>query len=120
MTSKERELITDLKKCNFNEINEYFKRKSEERKSMTKEQKAVGQWLIIPTVLRIIFQQEIKAQNEEILKEYGFCVIDHHRQKIGNFRIEPPGLFRGRGDHPKRGMLKKRVVPEDVIINCSK
>ena len=30
------------------------------------------------------------------------------------------GLFRGRGDHPKMGMVKRRVVPEDVIINCSK
>ena len=30
------------------------------------------------------------------------------------------GLFRGRGDHPKMGMVKRRVMPEDVIINCSK
>ena len=47
-------------------------------------------------------------------------MIDGHKEKIGNFRIEPPGLFRGRGEHPKQGMLKKRVNPEDVIINCSK
>lgn len=40
-------------------------------------------------------------------------------KKIGNFKIEPPGLFRGRGDHPKQGCLKRRVMPEDVIINCS-
>ena len=64
--------------------------------------------------------QAIKKENEEIVKIYGFCTIDHHTEKIGNFRIEPPGLFRGRGDHPKQGMLKKRVNPEDVIINCSK
>lgn len=30
------------------------------------------------------------------------------------------GLFRGRGDHPKMGAVKRRVVPGDVIINCSK
>ncbi|KAJ8376068.1 hypothetical protein SKAU_G00066480 [Synaphobranchus kaupii] len=41
-------------------------------------------------------------------------------EKKGNFRIEPPGLFRGRGEHPKQGMLKRRIQPEDVIINCSK
>ena len=28
------------------------------------------------------------------------------RQKIGNFKTEPPGLFRGRGDHPKQGRIK--------------
>ena len=34
--------------------------------------------------------------------------------------MEPPGLFRGRGNHPKQGMLKKRTMPEDIIVNCSK
>ena len=34
--------------------------------------------------------------------EYGIAVIDGHEEKIGNFRIEPPGLFRGRGEHPKQ------------------
>ena len=62
----------------------------------------------------------IKKENEKIQSEYGFCMFDGHKQKIGNFKIEPPGLFRGRGDHPKQGMLKKRIQPEDVIINCSK
>ena len=46
--------------------------------------------------------------------------MDGHKEKIGNFRIEPPGLFRGRGEHPKQGMIKRRTMPEDVIINCSK
>jgi DNA topoisomerase I len=64
--------------------------------------------------------QALKKENELIQKEYGFCIIDGHKQKIGNFKIEPPGLFRGRGEHPKQGMLKQRVMPEDVIINCSK
>ncbi len=41
MTEKERSTIVDLKKCDFSEINVYFKQKSEERKAMTKEQKQV-------------------------------------------------------------------------------
>ena len=61
-----------------------------------------------------------KEKNDAIVEEYGFCMIDGHREKIGNFRIEPPGLFRGRGEHPKQGMIKRRTMPEDVIINCSK
>ena len=44
----------------------------------------------------------LQERNEEIQKEYGFCTIDGHTEKIGNFRIEPPGLFRGRGEHPKQ------------------
>ncbi|KAL5021568.1 hypothetical protein ScPMuIL_000723 [Solemya velum] len=103
MTPKEKEILKDLKKCKFNEINDYFKQQSEERKNRTKEQKL-----------------KLKTQNEEMMKEYGFCIMDGHKEKIGNFKIEPPGLFRGRGDHPKQGMLKTRTMPEDVIINCSK
>ncbi|XP_064640344.1 DNA topoisomerase I, mitochondrial-like [Lineus longissimus] len=103
MKEDEKKIITDLKKCNFREIDAHFKQKSEERKAMSKEEK-----------------KAIKEENERLLEEYGFCSFDGHREKIGNFRIEPPGLFRGRGDHPKQGMLKRRTVPEDVIINCSK
>uniref|UniRef100_A0A4W6EWC7 DNA topoisomerase I n=1 Tax=Lates calcarifer TaxID=8187 RepID=A0A4W6EWC7_LATCA len=103
MTAEEKAKITDLKKCNFSEMNEFFKAQSEARKAMTKEEK-----------------QKIKEDNERILQEYGFCIMDNHRERIANFRIEPPGLFRGRGDHPKMGMLKRRIRPEDIIINCSK
>ncbi|XP_039609678.1 DNA topoisomerase I, mitochondrial-like isoform X2 [Polypterus senegalus] len=66
------------------------------------------------------WRKELKAEQEKVQKEFGYCVLDGHKEKIGNFKIEPPGLFRGRGDHPKMGMLKRRIVPEDVIINCSK
>ncbi|KAE8748186.1 hypothetical protein FOCC_FOCC005024 [Frankliniella occidentalis] len=103
MTDHERSIITDLKKCNFKPMNKYFNEQSEIRKAMSKEEK-----------------KKIKEKNDEIQKEMGFCTIDGHQEKIGNFRIEPPGLFRGRGEHPKMGMLKRRVNPEDVIINCSK
>ncbi|XP_022193631.2 DNA topoisomerase I, mitochondrial isoform X2 [Nilaparvata lugens] len=103
MTAHEREVITDLSACDFKKMHAYFVQKSEERKAMSKEEK-----------------KAIKEQNEELVKKYGFCLIDGHKEKIGNFRIEPPGLFRGRGEHPKMGKLKRRVVSEDIIINCSK
>ncbi|CAH2231749.1 jg7162 [Pararge aegeria aegeria] len=103
MTHDEAKVIKDLAKCDFKEMQQYFLSVSEKNKNRSKEEKAA-----------------LKAKNEEIQKEYGFCTIDGHKEKIGNFRIEPPGLFRGRGEHPKMGMLKKRVMPEDVLINCSK
>ncbi|KAL9974220.1 hypothetical protein ACROYT_G011235 [Oculina patagonica] len=103
MTSEERKVIKDLKKCDFKEMHAHFTKKAEERKNWTKEQKL-----------------ELKKQNEEILNEYGYCLMDGHKQRVGNFKIEPPGLFRGRGDHPKQGKFKKRTMPEDVIINIGK
>lgn len=103
MTQGERELIVDLKKCDFRDMHAFFMQQSEDRKNRSKEEKLA-----------------LKKKNEEIQLEYGYCIMDGHKEKIGNFRIEPPGLFRGRGDHPKQGMLKRRTMPEDVIINCSK
>lgn len=46
MTKQEKETIVDLKKCNFTELAEYFKVKTEERKSMSKEQKLVSGLLL--------------------------------------------------------------------------
>ncbi|KAI6230173.1 DNA topoisomerase I [Aphelenchoides fujianensis] len=103
MNREEKERIADLTKCDFREMRDYFAEETEKRKAMSKEEKA-----------------KIKEAKEAEAKIYGFAMIDGHKQKIGNFRIEPPGLFRGRGDHPKMGKLKKRIQPEDVIINCSK
>lgn len=103
MSPEEKKIIKDISKCNFKEIDAYFKMKREERKAMTKEEKL-----------------KIKEENAAITEQYGFCVMDGHRQKLGNFKIEPPGLFRGRGEHPKQGKHKKRVLAKDVIINIGK
>ncbi|XP_004529463.1 DNA topoisomerase 1 isoform X1 [Ceratitis capitata] len=103
MTSKEREIIKDFKKCNFEEMFNYFTAESEKRKNASKEEKLAK-----------------KLENEALIKEYGTCIIDGHKEKIGNFRLEPPGLFRGRGEHPKMGMIKRRIQAGDVSINCGK
>ncbi|XP_039512301.1 DNA topoisomerase I, mitochondrial isoform X4 [Pimephales promelas] len=102
MTSEERERIETLSKCDFSHMHKYFMEKAEERRNKTKEEKLV-----------------LKEEANRLVEEYGFCLLDGHREKIGNFKLEPPGLFRGRGEHPKMGKLKKRIQPEHVAINCS-
>jgi len=41
-------------------------------------------------------------------------------EKMGNYNMEPPGLFRGRGEHPLTGKLKKRCFSESVAINIGR
>lgn len=53
------------------------------------------------------------------MEKYGWALVDNHKEKVGNFRMEMPGLFRGRGQHPKAGMVKARTMPEDVTLNLS-
>ena len=65
-------------------------------------------------------KQKLKEENQKIADKFGNCIMDGHKQKVGNYRVEPPGLFRGRGDHPKQGKLKTRLQPEDITINIGK
>lgn len=51
---------------------------------------------------------------------YTTCIWDGRKEQVGNFRVEPPGLFRGRGEHPKTGRIKLRVLPEQITINIGK
>ncbi|GIY35241.1 DNA topoisomerase 1 [Caerostris darwini] len=103
MTSREKEIIEDFNECDFTDFEEYYKQKARERKTMTREKKL-----------------EMKRENEKLTKKYGYCILDDHKQEVVNFKIEPPALFKGRGNHPKMGMLKKRVEAEDVVINIGR
>jgi len=65
-------------------------------------------------------KENIKKEQDLLSEPYKYCIIDGTQQQVGNFKIEPPGIFIGRGSHPKLGSIKKRIYPEDVIINLSK
>ncbi|KAL8160375.1 hypothetical protein V2J09_001912 [Rumex salicifolius] len=96
-------VIKDLKKCDFTPIQQWHLREKEKKKQMTTEEK--------------------KAIKEEKMKQeekYMWAIVDGVKEKVGNFRVEPPGLFRGRGEHPKMGKLKKRILPSDITLNIGK
>ncbi|CAG8479833.1 7741_t:CDS:10 [Acaulospora morrowiae] len=101
--SPENPKIEDFNKCDFMPIFDHFEREKELKKNKTKEEKA-----------------RLKEEKLKLEEKYGYCILDGRREKVGNFRIEPPGLFRGRGAHPKCGKLKQRVLPEQVTINIGK
>ncbi|KAG4107610.1 hypothetical protein H8356DRAFT_1268700 [Neocallimastix lanati (nom. inval.)] len=92
--------------CDFTPLTEYFAELKEKKKAMTKEEKEV-----------------IKKEKKEIEDKYGWALLDGRKEKVGNFRIEPPGLFRGRGEHPKTGTLKKLLAynraNRQVAILCN-
>ena len=99
----EKVAIKEFAKCDFKPIFEYYDAEREAKKSLPKEEK-----------------KKIKADKDEVEAPFIYCTWDGKKQKVGNFRVEPPGLFRGRGDHPKTGMVKSRVKPEQITINIGK
>lgn len=102
MNENERKVITELTKCNFKHMHAFFKDQSQKNRNRTTEEKLA-----------------LKKENEALLAQYGYAIVDKQREKIEKFKIEPPGLFRGRGERSNIGKLKRRIMPEDVIINCS-
>lgn len=62
----------------------------------------------------------LKEEREAAEADYKFVRVDGKQEQVGNFRVEPPGLFRGRGEHPKMGKIKKRIYPRDITINIGK
>ena len=87
--------ITSLDQCDFTEYNQILVQRKEEKKEKEKEGK-------------------------EDDTKYKEAIVDGKPQPVGNFRIEPPGIFLGRGDNPKIGKIKGRIYPEDITINIDR
>lgn len=92
--------IIDLSKCDFSLILKYLLEHKEAKKNLSKEEK-----------------QKEKDKKDKFEEKFKVAYVDGKEQATGNFRIEPPGIFLGRGCHPKAGKIKKRVYPEDITLN---
>lgn len=55
--------------------------------------------------------------SEKMRLAHSVCEIDEKRVSITHWKMETSGVFLGRGEHPLRGKFRRRVIPEDVILN---
>ena len=91
--------IESLDLCDFRLMKEHLNNIKDEKQKQKKE------------------QTDKKQDEDEIYKK---VIIDEKIETISNYKMEPPGLFIGRGKNPHMGKLKKRIYPEDVILNIGK
>lgn len=84
----------------FSAIKDHLDSEREKRNARSKEEK-----------------QAETEKNKEIANFYNYCLFDKGVEKTANNLVEPPGIFRGRGEHPSIGLLKQRIMPEMVTIN---
>lgn len=94
--------IKEFDKCDWSEIRTYLELQKSLKKAATIEEK-----------------DRVKSIKDKNSVAKGFCIIDGHLEKMGNFNMEPPSLFRGRGDHPLTGTVKARTYSEQVMLNMS-
>jgi DNA topoisomerase I len=95
-------VIRDFSKCDFSLIRQHLDLQKTLRKAATEEEKL-----------------KKKLEKEALQLKYGYALIDGRMEKMGNYNMEPPSLFRGRGEHPRTGSLKRRCFPESVSLNLS-
>lgn len=100
--TKEKNPIKSYKECDFSVIRAHLLAEKEIKQGRSKEEKNLE-----------------KALNVKITEAFGWANIDNRKERVGNFKLEPPGLFLGRGEHPKTGMLKSRIRPSDVTLNIA-
>jgi DNA topoisomerase-1 len=69
-------------------------------------------------------QKELKKTQEKPTidpdEKYKTAIVDGKTQTISIYKVEPPGIFIGRGKNPHLGKVKKRIYPEDITINIGK
>eukprot|EP00192_Tetraselmis_astigmatica_P007703 CAMPEP_0117652114 /NCGR_PEP_ID=MMETSP0804-20121206/2455_1 /TAXON_ID=1074897 /ORGANISM="Tetraselmis astigmatica, Strain CCMP880" /LENGTH=709 /DNA_ID=CAMNT_0005458141 /DNA_START=460 /DNA_END=2586 /DNA_ORIENTATION=- len=102
--SGKHKVLQELDKCDFKPIFDYAMSKKEAEKAAK-------------AALTADEKKKIKADKEAVEAPFKTALVDGKQEQVGNFRVEPPGLFRGRGEHPKMGKLKIRVYPRDITIN---
>lgn len=95
--------IEDLDNCDFSLIYKHILTEKEKKSNLSKEEKEL-----------------IKQKRDKLEEIYKYAIVDGKKQQVGNYRIEPPGIFIGRGCHPKLGKIKKRILPNDIILNIGK
>jgi len=90
----------------FTEITSYVEREKLIKANMSKEEKKRQ-------------AQERKAVREANKEKYGYAIADGVKTELGNYMVEPPSIFMGRGKHPLRGRWKPSVNESDIVLNLS-
>lgn len=92
-------VIESLDKCDFTLMKNYLFEEKEKQKELKKT------------------QEKSSVDPDE---RYKIAVVDGKSQVVSVYKVEPPGIFIGRGKNPYLGKVKKRVYPEDITINIGK
>ena len=108
--------INNLEECDFTKYKEILlKNKETENNIIISNENNNNKYLNDTEISRVNYN--INQKDEE---KYKIALVDGNAQPVGNYRMEPPSIFIGRGDNPNIGKIKPRIYPEDVTLNLSK
>ncbi|MFH0848389.1 MAG: DNA topoisomerase I [archaeon] len=97
---------SQIENLNFSQIQEWVQTEKEHRERLSKEEKKT-------------IAAERKMIREANKAKYGYALVNGDKVELGNYMVEPPSIFMGRGKHPLRGRWKGKVSSQDVVLNLS-
>lgn len=95
-----------IEELDFSEIQRWVEADKVRKEQVSKEEKKA----------QAAERKKIREANKE---KYGFATVNGERVELGNYTVEPPCIFMGRGNHPLRGRWKSRVSYSDITLNLS-
>jgi DNA topoisomerase I len=93
-------MVESFDELDFTPIRNYLEERKETRNNRSSDEK-----------------KKEREENAKFEAYYRYCIVDGELERVSTVMVEPPGIFRGRGDHPLAGKLKARILPEYVTIN---
>lgn len=90
----------------FSAVRNFVNKQKDKKEKMTPEDKKTDREQ----------RKKASATNKE---KYGYAVVDGKKVELANYKVEPAGIFMGRGEHPLRGRWKTAVRVEDITLNLS-
>lgn len=109
-----------LSKLSFSKIQEYIPKKEEGIKEFNGIFSKMVDFLAKARENPVIDKKAKKISEIQLQRTYKYATVDGRREELDNFKVEPPGLFLGRGLAPKRGCVKPRLRSTNVTLNLSK
>ena len=95
--------ILSLALCDFSKMKKFLDNQKEQKKIDKTEKKDI-----------------VTSGDSSNDEQFKYALIDGKPQAVANYKMEPIGIFIGRGKNPNLGKIKKRIQPEDVTINIGK
>ena len=95
-----------IEEFDFSEIRQWVEAERLRKEQMSKEEKKA----------QAAERKKIRELNKE---KYGYAKVNGERVELGNYTVEPPCIFMGRGSHPLRGRWKPRANYGDITLNLS-
>eukprot|EP00127_Corallochytrium_limacisporum_P004046 Clim_evm95s156 gene=Clim_evmTU95s156 len=127
MTDAEKATIQDFDKCDFSRLYQYIL-DNRQAQRITGDKIEARIRTVEPCLTEEEIKKKVRLERKQLREwkqlhmkiqknRHAFSIIDTRMEPLRQVAIEPPGLFMGRGEHPKAGSIKTRKHPKDVTMN---